>query len=71
MAIATVDLSAFFSGVKVTKFQDRTEWSLNGERHRVEGPAVEYANGIKCWYQNGKLHRLEGPAIEYADGTKE
>lgn len=37
--------------------------------HRLDGPAVEYADGTKSWYQNGELHRLDGPAIEYVDGT--
>jgi hypothetical protein len=25
---------------------------LNGKMHREDGPAVEYANGNKCWYLN-------------------
>ena len=45
-------------------------WYLNDKRHRVDGPACEYANGNKEWYLNGKLHRVDGPAVEYADGTK-
>ena len=45
-------------------------WYLNGQYHREDGPACEYANGTKRWYLNGKLHREDGPAIEYADGTK-
>ena len=38
--------------------------------HRENGPAIEYADGTKCWYQNGLLHRTDGPAIEYDDGDK-
>ena len=38
--------------------------------HREDGPAVEYANGTKCWYRNDQLHREDGPAVEYAHGTK-
>ena len=45
-------------------------WYLNGKCHRIDGPAVEYANGKKSWYLNGKCHRVNGPAIEYADGDK-
>ena len=45
-------------------------WRLNGKLHRVDGPAVELANGDKHWYLNGKLHREDGPAIEYANGSK-
>ena len=36
--------------------------------HRMDGPAIEYANGCKGWYQNGKLHRMDGPALEWSDG---
>ena len=45
-------------------------WYLNGQRHREDGPAAEYANGDKSWYLNGKCHREDGPAVEYADGAK-
>jgi hypothetical protein len=45
-------------------------WYQNDKRHRLDGPAVEGADGYKAWYQNGKRHRLDGPAIEYAGGTK-
>jgi hypothetical protein len=41
-----------------------------GKFHRLDGPAIEYANGAKVWYVNGKQHRLDGPAIEYVDGHK-
>ena len=46
-------------------------WWLNGNRHREDGPAIEWANGYKEWYFNGNRHREDGPAIECADGTKE
>ena len=39
------------------------DWYLNGELHRTDGPAVEYANGNKYWYLNGKFHRTDGPAL--------
>ena len=55
---------------KVSVYNDGDKhWYLNGERHREDGPAIEYANGDKIWYFNDKLHREDGPAIEYADGT--
>ena len=47
------------------------EWSLNGELHREDGPAFEWADGTTQWYLNGNLHREDGPAYEGADGTKE
>ncbi|MDE1834907.1 MAG: hypothetical protein KGH64_06240, partial [Candidatus Micrarchaeota archaeon] len=46
-------------------------WYLNGQCHRTDGPAVEYANGDKYWCLNDQCHRADGPAIEYANGTKE
>jgi hypothetical protein len=47
-----------------------TYWRLNGELHRENGPAIEYAGGTKYWYLNGKYHREDGPAIERSDGSK-
>ena len=38
--------------------------------HRENGPAVEWANGVRSWYQNGKRHRTDGPAVEYPTGSK-
>ena len=28
-------------------------WFQNGERHRLDGPACEWADGSKAWYING------------------
>ena len=57
---------------KVTVDEDKTIHWYNdkGQLHRLDGPAVEYAEGFKEWWAEGKLHRLDGPAIEYADGYK-
>lgn len=41
-----------------------------GELHRLDGPAIEWANGDKAWYQDDKLHRLDGPAYEGTNGYK-
>ena len=30
-----------------------------GQLHRLDGPAVEYANGDKFWMINGRVHRRE------------
>jgi hypothetical protein len=38
--------------------------------HRVDGPAVEYADGTKYWFVDGKRHRIGGPAREYPGGAK-
>jgi len=56
---------------KVKVHNDRTDWyNLEDQRHREDGPAVEYADGYKAYYINGKRHREDGPAIEWADGDK-
>jgi len=45
-------------------------WKLNGDFHREDGPAIEWADGSKHWYLNDELHREDGPAIEWAEGSK-
>ena len=35
------------------------EWYLNGECHRTDGPAIEYADGTKSWYLNDKGYTRE------------
>jgi len=45
-------------------------YNEDGLLHRLDGPAVEYADGSKEWWVNGKLHRLDGPAVESSDGFK-
>ena len=39
--------------------------------HRLDGPAMEFANGSKWWFQNGLYHRLDGPAVEWSNGSVE
>ena len=58
---------------KVTVNKEKTiRWyNDEGQLHRLDGPAVERANGDKEWYVEGKCHRLDGPAIEWASGHKE
>ena len=66
-------LKSFKSFESVTKhvFGGGVEY-LNdkGQRHREDGPAVEWNNGDKSWYLNGQIHRINGPAIEYSNGDK-
>ena len=48
---------------------DRSKvWFLNGQLHREDGPACEWADGTKEWYLNNKRHREDGPAVEWVDG---
>ena len=46
------------------------EWFLNRNRHREDGPAIEWAGGDKHWFLNGKPHREDGPAVEFSNGGK-
>ena len=41
-----------------------------GKYHRLDGPAVERADGSKDWWVDGKRHRTDGPAVERAYGLK-
>jgi hypothetical protein len=54
-----------------TSMDGTKEWYLNGQYHRTDGPAIEFADGAKWWYLNGRRHRTDGPATEEADGSKE
>jgi hypothetical protein len=51
-------------------FEGNKSWYLNGQLHREDGPAVEWADGGKEWYINDEYHREDGPAIDWADGNK-
>lgn len=49
----------------------KTEWLLNGKRHKVDGPAVVYApHRLERWYLFGKRHRVGGPAVTFSDGSQ-
>ena len=38
-------------------------WWLNGQRHRVDGPAVEYSDGDKEWWLNSQKYNEEEFAL--------
>ena len=60
-----------FESVTKHVFDDRIEYyNDEGQKHREDGPAVEYSNGHKEWWMNDQLHREDGPAIEYSNGYK-
>ena len=51
-----------------------SEWTRTFRKiipHRNDGPALEFASGVKKWFQNGELHRIDGPAIIYPNGDDE
>jgi hypothetical protein len=57
---------------KVTVDENKNIYWCNDkdEYHRLDGPAIEYADGHKSWFVDGKRHRLDGPAVECANGYK-
>jgi len=49
----------------IDKDGSKIYYNSKGEIHRLDGPAIEYIEGIKYWYKEGKLHKVDGPAREY------
>lgn len=37
----------------VRVYKTRRVWLQDGEVHRTDGPAIEYANGCKEWWVDG------------------
>ena len=56
----------------VKVFEDGSKvWLLNGERHREDGPAIEFSSGTKAWYLHGEkltekehMRRTSGVTME-------
>ena len=49
------------------KFKDKHEnvfWYFNGKLHRLNGPALEFANGLKVWYIDGLQYSYKNWLIE-------
>ncbi|GAA1753921.1 hypothetical protein [Nostocoides vanveenii] len=58
--------------VRVERRPHRTRYvDVAGRKHRLDGPAAEWADGSREWWFNGQLHRLDGPAVELANGTRQ
>jgi hypothetical protein len=45
-------------------------WIVNGQLHRIDGPAIIEPNGTQKWYVRGERHRTDGPASIYPDGSQ-
>ena len=59
-----------YNGVElVNHIEGSKYWYLNGQLHRVDGPAVERPNGSEEWWLNDRRHRENGPAVIEATGT--
>lgn len=50
---------------------DRVWRNAKGQFHRLDGPAIEWANGGEFWYADHQLHREDGPAVVRPDGSTE
>jgi len=57
--------------LKINKDGTRYWFDSEKQRHREDGPAVEFAQGSKYWYKHGRRHRNNGPAVELINGFKE
>ena len=55
----------------INKYGNKFWINDKGQRHRLDGPAIEGADGTESWWINGKRHRLNEPAVEYANEHKE
>lgn len=51
------------SMLKIRSNGDKFWYNKQGKLHRLDGPAIEFANGDKEWWINGKRHREDGPAV--------
>lgn len=49
-----------FFPVKIRNSDNTLTWLLNGKIHRLDGPAVEYADGYQTWYVNHKQNNQFG-----------
>jgi len=56
--------------IEIDEWEVKYYYNEEGQRHRLDGPAIESSNGTKVWYQKGELHRLDGPAIEHSNGKR-
>jgi len=56
--------------IHITKYGDKIYYKNRAMTilHRLDGPAVEYADGSKVWYVDNNYHRIDGPAVEGASG---
>jgi len=49
--------------VTVDKYKTIRWFNDKDQLHRLDGPALECADGTKAWWVKDKLHRLDGPAM--------
>jgi len=47
------------SNPKIDKRGTNCYYNEDGEFHRIDGPAIEYADGDKSWYIEGQIYSEE------------
>jgi len=47
-------VSCFSFGIKTIDENNNLFWHKDGERHRLDEPAIEYCNSYKSWHINGQ-----------------
>ena len=57
--------------IEIDKDGTKRHYNNQNQLHCENGPAIEYADGIKYWFINDQLHREDGPAIERPNGDKD
>ena len=67
LIVSDIDMDDNYVYAKTTPLGNKVYYDKDGELHRLDGPAIEYANGNKRWYWHGKWHCETGPALDDAD----
>lgn len=70
--MSSTDLSAIDWTVDEEPYVDpygNRHWWKGVYRHRINGPAVEYADGTCIWIRHNVRHRDDGPAVILPDGS--
>ena len=52
-------------------YNGTTWWRLNGQLHRLNGPASTSVWGYYAYWVNNRRHRIDGPAIIIPNGTNQ
>lgn len=52
-------------------YNGTTWWRLNGQLHRLNGPASTSVWGYYAYWVNNRRHRIDGPAILHINGSVE
>ena len=54
-----IDIPKDFTGKCQTESTGAIRYFVNGKRHRLDGPAVEFPDGTSYWYVDGEFYLKE------------